>query len=338
MSSSNKSSTKGSSQSNKGSSQSNKGSSQSTKGSSQSTKGSSQSSKGSSQSNKAIRPSPTQSATLFKVNTVKIGNDGYKYIVQLSKNGIKKWIKIKYFDSKKFLTKAFKELEQNGIIAFSSPVVGMYRDEVHAFIEEKILSHNKYNRYVKKYWSIDTLDKKTIDSVPFIYHIGDRQEPPELYLSYNLVKGRQMEIVDRILKKHFKKNYKWNKNPNIAIMIKTGVKIHNITPSSNKEDDYGAKWGIKTQTLLKQWRIEYPHAKFIMKENQERWSSPKIEQYIKEYKILKRGLDKLKCDDFDDTVFPLTPWVSPIQAEQDTKDGLDSMKSYVMYVAKKGHC
>ena len=39
------------------------------------------------------RKSPAESATLFKVGTVKTGQDGNKYIIKQSSNGVKRWIK-----------------------------------------------------------------------------------------------------------------------------------------------------------------------------------------------------------------------------------------------------
>ena len=41
------------------------------------------------------RPSPTKSATLYNVGTIKTGNDGNKYIIVENKNGVKKWQKHK---------------------------------------------------------------------------------------------------------------------------------------------------------------------------------------------------------------------------------------------------
>ena len=37
------------------------------------------------------RPSPSESATLFKISTRKKGNDGNMYIVVADKNGTHKW-------------------------------------------------------------------------------------------------------------------------------------------------------------------------------------------------------------------------------------------------------
>ena len=45
-----------------------------------------------------IRPSPTSSATLYKVNTKKKGNDNNIWIVTENKNGIKRWKLYKKID------------------------------------------------------------------------------------------------------------------------------------------------------------------------------------------------------------------------------------------------
>ena len=37
------------------------------------------------------RPSPTESATLYKEGTIKTGNDGNKWIIAVAKNGTKRW-------------------------------------------------------------------------------------------------------------------------------------------------------------------------------------------------------------------------------------------------------
>ena len=43
---------------------------------------------------KSNRPSPSQSATLFKVGTKKKGNDGNMWIVKKNKNGVNRWSKL----------------------------------------------------------------------------------------------------------------------------------------------------------------------------------------------------------------------------------------------------
>jgi hypothetical protein len=43
----------------------------------------------------AVRPSPTESATLNSVGTIKKGNDGNNWEVKESSKGVKRWVKIK---------------------------------------------------------------------------------------------------------------------------------------------------------------------------------------------------------------------------------------------------
>jgi hypothetical protein len=44
--------------------------------------------------NKKIRPSPSESATMYKIGTIKKGNDGNLYTINLNKNKVKTWKKI----------------------------------------------------------------------------------------------------------------------------------------------------------------------------------------------------------------------------------------------------
>ena len=54
------------------------------------------------------RPSPTESATLYKVGTVKTGNDGNKWIISESSNGVKRWKLYRKVGSKKVKSKKVK--------------------------------------------------------------------------------------------------------------------------------------------------------------------------------------------------------------------------------------
>ena len=50
----------------------------------------------------SIKKSPDKSATLYKIGTKKIGNDGNTWIIVENKNNVKKWqlykkIQIKYY-------------------------------------------------------------------------------------------------------------------------------------------------------------------------------------------------------------------------------------------------
>ena len=43
----------------------------------------------------AVRPSPTESATLNPIGTIKEGNDGNNWQVRANKSGVKRWVKLK---------------------------------------------------------------------------------------------------------------------------------------------------------------------------------------------------------------------------------------------------
>ena len=53
-------------------------------------------------SNKSKRPSPSESASLYKVGTKKKGNDGNTWIIKENKNGIKRWVPFKKVQVSKF--------------------------------------------------------------------------------------------------------------------------------------------------------------------------------------------------------------------------------------------
>ena len=59
------------------------------------------------------RPSPTESATLYKVGTVKTGNDGNKWIISESSNGVKRWKLYRKVGSKKVEVKSKKVGSKN---------------------------------------------------------------------------------------------------------------------------------------------------------------------------------------------------------------------------------
>jgi len=43
--------------------------------------------------NRGFRPSPRESATLFKVGDTSLGQDGKYYVVSRASNGVKRWVK-----------------------------------------------------------------------------------------------------------------------------------------------------------------------------------------------------------------------------------------------------
>jgi len=43
---------------------------------------------------KKERKGPTASATLFAIGTVRTGNDGNKWMIEVNKNGVHRWVRI----------------------------------------------------------------------------------------------------------------------------------------------------------------------------------------------------------------------------------------------------
>ena len=83
---------------------------------------------------KTSRPSPSESATLFKIGTIKKGNDGNMWIIKETVNGIKKWIK--YTEPNKPYIKTDKK---KNIIEFQFPFVRTIKKIGQMKIESNIV-------------------------------------------------------------------------------------------------------------------------------------------------------------------------------------------------------
>jgi hypothetical protein len=275
------------------------------------------------------RPSPSESATLYKAGFIKYGSDGLKYVIAVNKNGVKRWVLLKTFDSESYIKKSFGDLEKNGIAAISKPIPRyIYRDDIVGYIDKKIISMSKYQKLAKKFWNIERLDKNTIDHFPYIYYVKTTQEPTEINIHHNLPTKAHKQIVDTILRKHFKLKYSWNGSDNRVITIKTGLVPKYKPTKKQKNTEYGAEYGKKIQLDMKKWLIEYPDAKFKTVGNMKRWSSPTIDKYLKLYSILRKELIKRKIDPPDE-IYPLTPWISPKDAEEEVRVWLTSVMNEI---------
>jgi len=64
-----------------------------------------------------VRKSPTQSATLYKLGTIKTGNDGNKWIIVKNKNNVKRWMLYKIIKKsyKKVIKKINKKSEKKSV-------------------------------------------------------------------------------------------------------------------------------------------------------------------------------------------------------------------------------
>lgn len=68
-----------------------------------------------------VRPSPSESATLFEVGEIKKGNDGGRWIVTINCNGVKRWRRDNYLHLESNQIKSFTK---SGTIEFSSKILG----------------------------------------------------------------------------------------------------------------------------------------------------------------------------------------------------------------------
>jgi hypothetical protein len=95
----------------------------------------------------SVRPSPTQSATLYTVGTKKTGNDGNTWIITQNVNGIKRWklykkVSKKIFKkvSKKISKKVSKKVSKKGIKSLNNFVfTPVYEKKLDKIME----THNK---------------------------------------------------------------------------------------------------------------------------------------------------------------------------------------------------
>lgn len=112
---------------------------------------------------KTSRPSPSESATLFKSGTIKKGNDGNMWIIKETLNGIKKWIK--YNEPKKLYIKTKKNL----IIEFQLPSIrsikkiGQLKIESNVVVGELFFGpQNGFTRYKKGIYYVYRVDDNLV--------------------------------------------------------------------------------------------------------------------------------------------------------------------------------
>jgi len=113
---------------------------------------------------KTSRPSPSESATLFKVGTIKKGNDGNMWIIKETVNGIKKWIK--YTEPNKPYIKTDKK---KNIIEFQFPFVRTIKKIGQMKIESNIVAGeffysppNGFTQYKKGTYFVYKIDDNLV--------------------------------------------------------------------------------------------------------------------------------------------------------------------------------
>ena len=216
-----------------------------------------------------IRPSPTESATLYKVGTKKIGNDGNKWVIVENVKGVKRWKllkKVSKNNSKKQIinkeqffnltkhdnkplekiiakninssfiyniltTKIFKEINKLGIETFIVPLP-MSKDGLY------------FDDYAGTY--IEEHYKKNISKINFLYFTffmnnkGDAINlNRNISVNFNKMdKETKMKIID-IFEKYLFDYFEWS-GSNAVIMNIHYQKIKNkskLNKNSIKDDD-----------------------------------------------------------------------------------------------------
>jgi hypothetical protein len=188
------------------------------------------------------RPSPSKSATLYNVGTIKTGNDGNKYIIVENKNGVKKWQKHKKVTKKNntklldiYKIKILDEVELNKIALknktyqiLTQKVIPEINDlKIKTFIVPLPLS--KTNLYWSDYFPptyIQKIYNKNINNISYMYLIiymnkeGDKiiyDKPIKINFS-NLTKKTKISIIN-IFEKHLLGQYNWNEINNNWMIV-----------------------------------------------------------------------------------------------------------------------
>jgi hypothetical protein len=99
------------------------------------------------------RPSPSESATLFKVGIKKTGNDGNKWIITENTNGVKRWKLYKKQTTTKEQTTIKKETKIKKIKENSFyPQIGIYIKYKYDNVDEQNMLVNYFTKItMKKY-------------------------------------------------------------------------------------------------------------------------------------------------------------------------------------------
>jgi hypothetical protein len=188
------------------------------------------------------RPSPTKSATLYNVGTIKTGNDGNKYIIIENKNGVKKWQKHKNVTKKNntnlldiYKIKILDEVELNKIalknktyqILTQKVIPEINNLKIKTFIVPLPLSET--NLYWSDYFPptyIQKIYNKNINNINYMYLIvymnkeGDKiiyDKPIKINFS-NLTKKNKINIIN-IFEKHLLGQYNWNEINNNWMIV-----------------------------------------------------------------------------------------------------------------------
>ena len=199
---------------------------------------------------KEARPSPTSSATLYKVGTIKPGNDGNKWIIAENKNGIKKWKKYKIikkqdnksriikkqdnksriraidlFNIKKIVSEknlekiAMKNIDAKNIynILKTKIIPEINKLNIKIFIVPLPLSDNNIywsdyaNIFVKEVLKKDLSDIKYMIFTFYLNYKADEiNTNKNIKIELTILNKENKNKIIQIFENYFPNNYKWN--------------------------------------------------------------------------------------------------------------------------------
>jgi hypothetical protein len=208
----------------------------------------------------SVRPSPSQSATLYTVGTKKTGNDGNTWIITENVNGTKRWKlykkvskkvskKISKKESKKISKKEIKSLNNFGFTPVYEKKLDKIMEKHNKVIYDKIkkniipelnklgieayivplpLSKNGHYftdyapEYIKEVYNKDMIERLNIKDLNFLFKLT--HDGKKLNTDEILVNytpfGNKKKNVIEIFKKYLGNKFDWDGSNTKAIIIK----------------------------------------------------------------------------------------------------------------------
>jgi len=207
-----------------------------------------------------VRPSPSQSATLYKVGTKKTGNDGNTWIITENVNGTKRWKlykKVSKKISKKESKKVSKKISKKEIKSLNNfgftPVFEKKLDKIMESYNKVIYDKLKNNiipelnrlgietylvplplsksghyftdyapEYIREVYNKDMIERLDIKDIYFVFYLShDGKNLERNKIVANFAPfGNKKKDVIEIFKKYLGNKFEWNGSNTHSIIIK----------------------------------------------------------------------------------------------------------------------
>jgi len=203
-----------------------------------------------------VRPSPSQSATLYKVGTKKTGNDGNTWIITENVNGTKRWKLYKKVSkkeskkvSKKISKKEIKSLNNFGFTPVFEKKLDKIMESYNKVIYDKLKNNiipelNKLGietylvplplsksghyftdyapEYIREVYNKDMIERLDIKDIYFVFylsHDGKNLERNKIVANFAPFGNKKKDVIE-IFKKYFGNKFEWNGSNTQSIIIK----------------------------------------------------------------------------------------------------------------------